>query len=109
MKIKIMYPNQMGKLEFTKEQLEELLKEAYDEGYRDGQRTVLYTTTTTDYWYKYPSVTCTADSALSGKGTNEIYGTVSSTVSDSGLASYCDDISTTAVSNVDKVNLHDIS
>ena len=80
------------------------MKESYDEGYRDGQSTGSYTPTTTDYWYKYPTVTCTADATLAGIGTNEIYGTVS----DSGLASHCDGISTTAVSNVDKVNLHDI-
>ena len=37
MKIKIFVPNDNGKFEFTKEELESLLKEAYDEGYRDNQ------------------------------------------------------------------------
>ena len=36
MKIKIFVPNDNGKFEFTKEELESLLKEAYDEGYRDN-------------------------------------------------------------------------
>lgn len=36
MKIKVLVPNNNGKFEFTKEELESLLKEAYDEGYRDN-------------------------------------------------------------------------
>lgn len=36
MKIKILTPNELGKFEFTKEELEKLLKEAYDDGYYDG-------------------------------------------------------------------------
>lgn len=35
MKIKVLVPNNNGKFEFTKEELEALLKEAYDEGYSD--------------------------------------------------------------------------
>ena len=42
MKIKVFYPNQQGKLEFTKK---ELLNEAYHEGYQDGDR---------KHWYSYP-------------------------------------------------------
>ena len=45
MKIKVFYPNQQGKLEFTKKELEELLNEAYHEGYQDGDR---------KHWYSYP-------------------------------------------------------
>ena len=45
MKIKVFYPNQQGKLEFTKKELEELLTEAYHEGYQDGDR---------KHWYSYP-------------------------------------------------------
>lgn len=44
MKIKVFYPNQQGKLEFTKKELEELLNEAYHEGYQDGDR---------KHWYGY--------------------------------------------------------
>lgn len=45
--IKIFYPNQNGKIELTKEELESLLdtirKEAYDEGYADGSKnTIIY-------------------------------------------------------------------
>lgn len=63
MKIKILTPNELGKFEFTKEELERLLKEAYDDGYCDGMNHRSLATTT-PYW---PSVTyCNgADSALS--------------------------------------------
>ena len=68
MKIKVFYPNQQGKLEFTKKELEELLNEAYHEGYQDGDR---------KHWYSYPyygSVTAlnssnTLDSVASVDGT----------------------------------------
>ena len=56
MKIKVFYPNQQGKLEFTKKELEELLNEAYHEGYQDGDR---------KHWYSYPyygSVTALSNS-----------------------------------------------
>ena len=36
MKIKILTPNANGNFEFTKADLEKLLKEAYDDGYSDG-------------------------------------------------------------------------
>lgn len=36
MKIKIMYPNNKGKIELTKEELEKLLNKSYSEGYSDG-------------------------------------------------------------------------
>lgn len=36
MKIKIMYPNDRGRIELTKEELEKLLNESYSEGYSDG-------------------------------------------------------------------------
>lgn len=38
MRIKIFIPNNNGKLEFTKEELEKLLEEAYQEGYDDGSK-----------------------------------------------------------------------
>lgn len=37
MKIKIITPNQYGRIEFSKEELEKILGEAYDEGYADGK------------------------------------------------------------------------
>ena len=51
MKIKIFCPNTNGKLEFTKEELEKLLNEAYNDGYRDGNYSRTWT-------YTYPSITC---------------------------------------------------
>lgn len=36
-KIKVFTLNKEGKIEFTKEQLEQLLNETYNEGYEDGQ------------------------------------------------------------------------
>lgn len=50
--IKIFYPNSVGKIELTKEDLEKLLKEAYNEGYDRGRNyhsyayTPYYTTLT---------------------------------------------------------------
>lgn len=38
MRIKIFIPNNNGKLEFTKEELEKLLEEAYQEGYDEGSK-----------------------------------------------------------------------
>lgn len=55
MKIKIMYPNQYGNLEFKREELEKLLEEAYQEGYLDGQRSNSYY----PFYYSSPSVTLT--------------------------------------------------
>lgn len=60
MKIKVFYPNQQGKLEFTKKELEELLNEAYHEGYQDGDR---------KHWYSYPyygSVTALNSDGVAG-------------------------------------------
>lgn len=37
MKIKLITPNQYGRIEFSKEELEKILGEAYNEGYADGR------------------------------------------------------------------------
>ena len=37
MKIKMFYPNNEGKIEFTKEELEKLINEVYNEGKADGR------------------------------------------------------------------------
>lgn len=37
MRIKIITPNQYGRIEFSKEELEKILSEAYNEGYSDGK------------------------------------------------------------------------
>lgn len=57
MKIKVFYPNQQGKLEFTKKELEELLNEAYHEGYQDGDR---------KHWYSYPYYGSSVTASLNG-------------------------------------------
>jgi hypothetical protein len=63
MKIKILTPNELGKFEFTKEELERLLKEAYDDGYYDGRGYISSNSSqTTPYW---PSITYCNNSALS--------------------------------------------
>ena len=56
MKIKLIQPNSYGRLEFSIEELEELLKETYDEGYADGLRSSTYATKATLQDY-YPSIT----------------------------------------------------
>ena len=57
MKIKILYPNENGKLEFSKTELEKLLTEAYNEGFADGRKTVTYTNLSYPS-YTYNSVDC---------------------------------------------------
>lgn len=42
MKVKVFYPNENGKIEFTKQELEKLLDEAYKEGYSDGNNKYNY-------------------------------------------------------------------
>ena len=60
MKIKIMYPNPHGRLEFSKEELEQILKEAYDEGVADGMnsRSSSSISIASPYIYTSPTVTC---------------------------------------------------
>lgn len=64
MKIKIMYPNDKGRIELTKEELEKLLNESYSEGYSDGCRSC-YTISTPSYPYiTYCNGGSTADKAF---------------------------------------------
>lgn len=60
MKIKIMYPNPHGRLEFSKEELEQILKEAYEEGVADGMnsRSSSSISIASPYIYTSPTVTC---------------------------------------------------
>lgn len=62
MKIKIFCPNVNGKLEFTKEELENLLNEAYNDGYRDGSCARTWT-------YTYPTVTLNSSGSTAGTTT----------------------------------------
>ena len=64
MKIKIMYPNNKGKIELTKEELEKLLNESYSEGYSDGYKSY-HSISIPSYPYSpyapYYSITCNSD------------------------------------------------
>lgn len=60
MKIKIMYPNNKGKIELTKEELEKLLNESYSEGYSDGCHKSYYTISTPSYPYITYNGSCTS-------------------------------------------------
>lgn len=84
MKIKIMYPNRDGRLEFSKNELEKLLEEAYNEGYKDGKNSNTYTVR--DYSY-LPSVTYlngVASNATSIDGTYST-NTIDNSIKVSGL------------------------
>ena len=87
MKIKILYPNENGKLEFSKTELEKLLTEAYNEGFADGKKVSTYTS------LSYPTYAC--DGAISSSVT---YANANADVSASKLATASnvtiDDIST---------------
>lgn len=61
MKIKIMYPNNKGKIELTKEELEKLLNESYSEGYSDGCYKSYYTISTPSYPRITYDVSCTSN------------------------------------------------
>ena len=62
MKIKVFCPNVNGKLEFTREELENLLNEAYSDGYRDGSCSRIWT-------YTYPTVTLSSSNSTAGTTT----------------------------------------
>lgn len=64
MKIKIMYPNDKGRIELTKEELEKLLNESYSEGYSDGCSRY-YSISTPSYPYITYCNGSSADNALS--------------------------------------------
>lgn len=61
MKIKIMYPNNKGKIELTKEELEKLLNESYSEGYSDGYKSY-HSISIPSYPYSpYYDISCTSN------------------------------------------------
>ena len=91
MKIKVFCPNVNGKLEFTREELENLLNEAYSDGYRDGSCSRIWT-------YTYPTVTLSSSNATAGITTyrdsvslNDLASTSTNTVTQEycKLGSYC--------------------
>lgn len=61
MRIKIFTPNENGKIELTKEELENLLNESYRQGWND--KPYYYR----DYYYStYPNITLTGNAADTG-------------------------------------------
>lgn len=87
MKIKIMYPNPHGRLEFSKEELEQILKEAYEEGVADGMnsRSSSSISIASPYIYTSPTVTCLS------KATSDLCFNDSTTISADKLSTYCMD------------------
>lgn len=70
MKYKILMPNEDGKFEFTKEELESLLEETYNEGLEEGKKWSITTPSINPLPYPYnplqPYVTWT------GSGTGDV-------------------------------------
>lgn len=75
MKIKIMYPNSMGKIELTKEELEKLLNESYSEGYSDGSRRYYSLST-----LSYPDITYYSNSDIRGLSADKVTVNCDSTI-----------------------------
>ena len=74
MKIKILTPNEKGNFEFTKTDLEKLLKEAYDDGYSDGIQSSYATQSITPHkpWWQEVTYCNSSDNELSSvKATTE--------------------------------------
>lgn len=55
-KIRVFSPNERGKIEFTKEELQKLLNEVYNEGKMDSY-TISYGSNITTTSYSYPTIT----------------------------------------------------
>ena len=62
-KIRVFSPNERGKIEFTKEELQKLLNEVYNEGKIDSY-TISYGSNITTTPYYYPTIT-TSNSSTS--------------------------------------------
>jgi hypothetical protein len=59
MKVKVFTLNENKKIEFTKNELKELLDEMYNEGYKDGANKYYYTTPYKPWWSTTPVYTNT--------------------------------------------------
>ena len=83
MMVKVFEYNKHHKIEFTKEELEELLNEVYQQGYSDSSRKYWYWTSptiTTPTW-DYTKITC-GDSTTPNPSDDRIYYTTTSASSD---------------------------
>lgn len=63
--IKIFTLNKNGKIELTKEELEQLLNESYWEGYRNNNNSWIYTSPTPYKWYSNTPYTISMSSVSS--------------------------------------------
>ena len=97
MKIKILYPNENGKLEFSKTELEKLLTEAYNEGFADGKKVYPHASLTYPS-YTYTSVDCASAKADTSHLNGVTYANANTNVDADALASASnvtvDDVST---------------
>lgn len=82
MRIKLITPNQYGKIEFTKKELEEILNEAYNEGYKDGAAYLKVGKVNIDYLgtiaatttpYDYTTTACNASGITANNSSVSIY------------------------------------
>jgi hypothetical protein len=75
MKVKVFTKNQNDKIEFTEDELRNLLDEIYNEGYLDGRKNnYIYTT---PYTHTYPyTIRSTSTSATSVDCSNELKDTL---------------------------------
>lgn len=85
MKIKVFCLNANDKLEFTKEELENLLNEVYNDGYRDGS----FTKTRT---YTYPTIALKSSDSTTGTTTYHDSANLNDlafTSTNTGIPEYC--------------------
>ena len=80
MKTKIFTKNNKGKIEFTEQELKNLLDEIYNDGYEDGSKKYYYTTPYHYYPYWYSTTT-----PLSNAPSSVSYTTTASNSGDSGI------------------------
>jgi hypothetical protein len=97
MKIKIMYPNNRGKIELTKEELEKLLNESYSEGYSDGCNRYYPISTPS-----YPYFTCCNGSSNSGLSADKV--TINCDSAVTYATSMAEDVALNAVHTTTKAN-----
>ena len=84
MKIKILFPNEKGKIELSKEELEVLLEESYQEGFEEGKNSkpvyypyinttgnITYKGSHDDFWNSPSSVTAHMSSLEGAKCSHE--------------------------------------
>lgn len=73
MKVKVFYPNENGKIELTKQELEKLLDEAYKEGYSDSDNKYNYPWTISTPVYRDKSSVNSIELARNLEGQINLY------------------------------------